>query len=414
MELLFWAHTSKSNPELVTIYFRLTLSKTRVELGSTGIKVHRKHWSSEAQRITARTPVAQQQNHTLEIWRSRGMAIHNELMLKREPFSASYFKKLFQQNGRGFTFLQLFTTYLAGVKKDPDITAGTYETYSAVFKKVDGWLVAKKQADLPAEKFSLAVIEQYRGFMRITEKRASATIRKHTQTIKQVLSWGLLNDYTVKDPLQGYRVAREKTKPPVFLLPFELMQLLEFSFAPHETVLSQIRDNFLIQCFTGFAYADLKTFTSSDILSKEQRAPDGSTIKFLPWVEKDRKKTGNTAMQPLHPIVSQILAARYDGRPEKLRIRPNQKTNLYLKVIGLKLDFIKVLTTHVGRRTFANLCLNGGLFSPLFASIAPEVLEFKDGHFSKEATITMMGRTSDKGLEAYVKVDERRIMSELQ
>ena len=135
----------------------------------------------------------------------------------------------------------------------------------------------------------------------------------------------------------------------------------------------------------------------------------------LIWIEKDRVKTGKKAQQPLHPIVRQILENQYDGKPERIHVRPNQKTNLYLKVIALKTGILKKkLTTHVGRKTFTNLCLNGGLYSTAFAGVCPDILDFQNSKFSTESTMAMMGRTSSKGLDAYATPGEHSIMLELK
>ena len=414
MEKLFWAHQSKKSPDLVTIYFRITMDRNRAELGSTGIKVLRKHWSQEAQKITSRTAESQQNNQTLDLWKEKASAIYNDLLRKGEPFTVNNIKKLFQQEGKGYSFLNLFEMYLNQIKKDPEISLGTWQTYEVVKKKVEQWLKqVKKQCDLPAESFGLGTMEQYRNWMRLEEGRKPATVRKHTQTVKQVLAWAFLNDYTTRNPLQGYRVAKVKPNDPVFLTEEECHRLITYQFEPFETVLSEVRDYFLICCFTGFAYTDVKSLRSEHFNYKILPSEDAEPIGLM-WLEKDRVKTDVTARQPLHPIVKHILETRYGGRPENIHVRPNQKTNLYLKVIGLRLNFKKVLMTHVGRKTFANLCLNGGLYSDIFATVCEEIRCYKNRSFSTESTLAMMGRTSSKGLEAYAKVDERRIMIELK
>lgn len=413
MEKLFWAHPSKKSPDLVTIYFRITMDKARAELGSTGIQVNRKHWNQEAQRITARTAEAQQQNQTLDIWKERASAIFNDFLRKEEPFTVNNIKKLFKQDGKGFSFVALFEMYLKQIGKDPEITVGTYQTYEVVKNKVAYWLKREKQPDLPAESFGLALVDKYRLYMRIDEERKPATIRKHTQTIKQVLAWAYLNDYTIRNPLQGYRVKAVKPNDPIFLTSEELLSLLNFQFDASDRVLAEVRDYFLICCFTGLAYTDLKSLHSSHLSYKVLPTETAENVGLI-WLEKDRVKTDVTARQPLHPIAKFILDTRYQGKPELIHVRPNQKTNLYLKIIAMRVGITKTLTTHVGRRTFTDLCLNGGLYSEVFAPICPEIKNFKNLLFSTESTLTMMGRTSAKGLEAYAKVDERRIMLELK
>jgi integrase/recombinase XerD len=414
MEKLFWAHQSRKSADLVTIYFRITMDRQRAELGSTGIQVLRKHWNQEAQRITSKTAESQQQNQTLDLWKEKASAIYNDLLRKGEPFTANNIKKLFQQEGKGYSFLNLFDMYLRQVQKDPEISLGTWQTYEVVKKKVEQWLKeVKRQCDLPAESFGLGTMEQYRNWMRLEQKRKPATVRKHTQTVKQVLSWSFLNDFTTRNPLQGYRVAKVKPNDPIYLTEDECLKLLTYEFGPTDKVLSEVRDYFLICCFTGLAFTDIKSLRSEHFVYKVLPSENAEPFGML-WLEKERVKTEVLARQPLHPVVRYILETRYQGKPENIHVRPNQKTNLYLKVIGLRLDFKKILTTHVGRKTFANLCLNGGLYSDMFAVVAPEILHFRNRSFSTESTLAMMGRTSSKGLEAYAKVDERRIMLELK
>ncbi|CCH01749.1 integrase [Fibrella aestuarina BUZ 2] len=283
MEMLFWGHSSAKDPDIISLYFRVTINSQRAELGSTGIKVHRKQWSQEGQRLTARTPEAGQHNQTLSIWKTRVQAIYNDLLRSGEPFTASYVKKLFHQEGKGYSFIHLFDHYLASLVKNPDITEGTRETYATVRTKVGHWLASTKQGDLLAERFGKAVLEQYRTFMRNDESRKPATIRKHSNTIKQVLSYGYLNDYIQRNPLQGYRVPSVKPNKPVYLTKEELVTLINYDFGP-DKVLGEVRDYFLIQCFTGLAYSDIKGLRY-DHFSYQEHEEIG-----MIWLEKDRVK----------------------------------------------------------------------------------------------------------------------------
>ncbi|WP_342748893.1 phage integrase SAM-like domain-containing protein [Spirosoma oryzae] len=415
MEPLFWTHQSKKSKDLVTIYFRITMDKTRVELGSTGIQINRKHWNQEGQLITARTGEAQQQNQTLGMLKTKVWAVYNDLIRTNEPFTVNNIKKLFKQEGKGYSFVSLFEVYLKQIAKDPEISRGTCQTYEVVKNGVAGWLKEeKKLPDLSGEGFGVAMMEGYRTWLRLDLKRKPATIRKHTQIVKQLLTWAALNDYTTRNPLQGYRILKVKPNEPVYLTVEECLELLTYDFGPSDKVLGEVRDYFLMCCFSGLAFADIKSLRSEHLFYRSYRPSEQAEPLGMMWLEKGRVKTDVKARQPLHPIVKYILDTRYGGKPENIHVRPNQKTNLYLKVIALRLEWKKVITTHVGRKTFANLCLNGGLYSERFAEVCPAVLSFKNRSFSTESTLAMMGRTSAKGFEAYATVDERRIMLELQ
>lgn len=412
MEKLFWAHTSKRNPDYSTLYFRITISGQRAELGSTGIKIHNKHWNAEAQRVTAKTAEAQQYNLTLDILRERAQAIYNELLLKKEPFTVGHIKTLYRQQGRGFSFMHCFGLFLRQLAKDPDISFGTWQTYDVVRKKIEFYLKETNQSDLPVENFTKGTLEKYRTWMRIEQKRAPNTIRKHTATIKQVHTWAYLNEFSMRDALQGYRVPSVKQNKPISLTVEEIIALLTHDFGG-SPVLSEIRDQFLISCFSGLAYADIKTLRSEHFEVRRVQTHEDETATNLTWLVKERVKTDVAARQPLHPVVRMILD-KYNGRPEQMHVRPNQKTNLYLKVIAMHVGITKKLTTHVGRKTFTDLCLNGGLYSQVFTAICPAVAHFRNSKFSTESTLAMMGRTSAKGLEVYATPGEQSIMLELK
>lgn len=126
-----------------------------------------------------------------------------------------------------------------------------------------------------------------------------------------------------------------------------------------------VRDCFLLACYTGLRFSDLKLLTSQNIMNNEQ-------------LKISTQKTGQKVVIPLHPVVKRILD-KYGGNPP--RPISNQKMNAYLKTIsemaeideevtvsktraGSKdqktLPKFELITVHTARRSFAtNLYLAG-------------------------------------------------------
>jgi integrase len=128
--------------------------------------------------------------------------------------------------------------------------------------------------------------------------------------------------------------------------------------------LDNVRDLFLIGCYTGLRYSDYS-------ILKPQQIKDG-------FIETIQLKTGDSIVMPIHPTVERILSKHNGQLPRSLC---NQKTNDYLKEIGqtkpkgkdepllnetvsktltkgsvkLTQTFKKweLLTTHTARRSFA-------------------------------------------------------------
>ena len=112
--------------------------------------------------------------------------------------------------------------------------------------------------------------------------------------------------------------------------------------------LNNIKDLFIVQCYTGLAYKDLVTFKKDDIKIDRYGKE---------WILKNRYKTGVPAYIPILPVVKEIFE-RYQY---KLPTLSNQKYNSYLKEIQQLCRINKTLHTHLARHTLGSLLLNAGV-----------------------------------------------------
>ena len=123
--------------------------------------------------------------------------------------------------------------------------------------------------------------------------------------------------------------------------------------------LERVRDLFIIACYTGLRFSDLKQLKNENLI--EQRTK----------ISLKTEKTGELVVIPLNQKVKEILQ-KYDGVPPQ--VLTNQKMNEYLKEIGdwagiketVMLNCTKggvrmhetykkyeLITTHTARRSFA-------------------------------------------------------------
>lgn len=132
---------------------------------------------------------------------------------------------------------------------------------------------------------------------------------------------------------------------------FNLCRYQEISnienFKPDEKRLKIVRDFFLFQCYTGLSYIDVVSFDLKQILNYRNK-------KFI---VVQRKKSGVESIIPLTEKAKQLL----DLNSYKINYYSNQKTNKYLKEIAAECGIKKRLTTHVARKTFAQLNLENGM-----------------------------------------------------
>lgn len=122
--------------------------------------------------------------------------------------------------------------------------------------------------------------------------------------------------------------------------------------------LSEVRDIFVFQCYTGLAYIDVKQFKKEEL----KIGIDGNQ-----WIISERQKTGSSTTIPLLGKAIEILE-KYKDHPlckannVLLPVKSNQKMNEYLKEIATLCGINDNFTTHKARRAFGStVTLNNGV-----------------------------------------------------
>lgn len=127
--------------------------------------------------------------------------------------------------------------------------------------------------------------------------------------------------------------------------------------------LNNVRDLFILQCYTGLSYSDLSTLSKDDI--------KGDIII------KKRQKTKIQSVIPILNTTREILE-KYDYH---LPILSNQKYNSYLKELGDICNIEQDLHTHLARHTMATICINNGIDINIIAKIL--------GHSTSRTTLSI-------------------------
>jgi integrase/recombinase XerD len=222
-------------------------------------------------------------------------------------------------------------------------------------------------------------------FFEKTLKHSRNYARKLVQAYQKFFTLCKKQEYHKEDLLIDYILPKPEKRPFVTLT-LEEVKKLEVGFGLSEH-LRKVADCFLFQCYSGFGYSDLKALRMTDL----------KTSKKGQYFEKPRGKTSVVTLVPLFPEAKALLE-KYDNDVQNLYIICNPKYNSHLKTIGLILDIPKEkMKTHIARKTFANLKLNG-----------------EDGDFvSLEVVSKMIGHSNTKVTQqAYAQVNPNRILDE--
>lgn len=165
------------------------------------------------------------------------------------------------------------------------------------------------------------------------------TTNKELKRLKRILEFAVKEGYLSVNP---FRLMLKEEKLDYNVLSKEEIDHL-YSITFEQPRLTEIRDIFVFQCYTGLSYSDLTTLTKTDITNNV--------------IIKRRQKTDVQYVIPVLPIAKEILE-KYNYT---LPTISNQKYNQWLKVLGELSGLKKNLHSHLARHTFATLLLNNGV-----------------------------------------------------
>jgi site-specific recombinase XerD len=409
LSLMVWLRKGKATKDgTAPVYIRVTIDGKDEEI-SIGLKVRPEHWDSETKRLCHGAPSFKTANKLIEDSLENLETDFKYLCKAFEKLTPLMLKKAFlkvpledlNKNGSSKVASQSYSTLLSAYdyyiinfakRVEKKLAAGgTLRHWRSSRKKVLEFIVFKfGMKDIGLSEVKYAFSENFYSYLttEVESPLAKATANKHIKKLKQILEICSTNEWISKNPIKAFKCSGDSSK----VIPLELGQVETIYRKEINTErLSEVRDAFIFQCFTGFAYQDVYGLTPENIISVGKKGEL--------WLIKDRGKTGVTEMVPILPVVSEIIE-RYKGHPKcrqrkgLLPINSNARYNGYLKELAGICGINRDLNTHLARHTFADMMLNLGI--PL------------------EDVSKMLGHTNMRTTQRYAQVQKHRISENME
>lgn len=190
--------------------------------------------------------------------------------------------------------------------------------------------------------------------------------------------WCVENGLLKTNPLVKVRIPQPKfTHRKVFLTVTEVAILQSL---PLSGTLEKIRDTFLLQCYTGLAYADVRRVTSKCLYRAQN----------MEFISMERQKTSSGFLTPLRKEARAIL----DKWNWIVKVPCNQVYNRMLKELGRLAGLLQPLFSHLGRKTFAQYYTERGLS----LQITAEMMGITDPRILTQHYATITPATIANGL----------------
>ena len=390
--LNFFLKTHHKGLDLRYVYLRITVDGIQRET-STKRKWEGSRWNQKTERAIGTKEDAKAINYFLDSIKRKVDDYKMELISRNTPITSQKLIDFVLGNTEvNIKVLQEFQKHndeiLALVSKG-EYSKGTHERYVTARSHVEQFIKLKyKVDDLEFRQLNYEFIKDYDFFLRTIRNCQNNSTVKYIANFKKIVYRAISKDIITSDPFKAFKnkkVAVKKTP----LSSHELSILENKKFNSER--LSEVRDIFVFQCYTGLAYIDVKQFKKEEL----KIGIDGKQ-----WIISERQKTGSSTTIPLLAKATEILD-KYKDHPHckannvLLPVKSNQKMNEYLKEIATLCGINDNLTTHKARRTFGStVTLNNGV--PM--------------HVVKE----MIGHQSIKQTEEYALTEQSTISREMQ
>ncbi|RZJ88145.1 MAG: hypothetical protein EOO60_11420, partial [Hymenobacter sp.] len=354
----------------------------------TGLRTRADNWSSVAGgRVLGRTKADRHVEIQLVKLRDDLNDIHADLERQGKAVTARRMLDLYRDPRTHHTLLELMQQMLKEEKRlvGIEIAQITHTHHKSRFKKVAQFLAAHDLSDLHPSEFTHSMADKLLHWLLIDQRFARNSAIKGVQIVGMALNWGVRRELLDTSPMHLYKYKLAPPKEIIYLMAEDVAELS--ALALKDGPLQRVRDAFILQCWTGLAYADLLAL---NVRRDVEYYSDGQGIRRRLLRVRRQKSTVSKSLEcviPLLPEAERILAQYHDRVP----VFTNQVYNRYLKQlaphIGMEPD---KLTTHVGRKTAGVMMLNLG--------VRMEVVSKYLGHRSVSMTERVYAKILDKTL----------------
>ena len=385
--ILFYIDRSKPSGEgLCLVRCRISCNG-RTASFSTRQQTSPDDWLAKKGRVGLTSAVAQGINHALGDIEQRLNALYERTLREERYITAEYLKEqyLLQDKPRQ-TFADIYSALCEekAAHKSKATARGFRDSYKSFVRFLD---TRGLRRCLPHE-VDKALIEAYRLYMLRDLGYKMSSVAVYLRRLHQVFRRAMLEAGLRDDPFDLIDIetpAYERNA----LSAEDLQRLL--AYRPHRSVDNHVRLIFLLGCFTGLAFSDLKKLRIEDVYTLS----DGRR-----YLSICRTKTQNGSIVPLLPIAEEILAYVGQGRTEGLWFREfpvNSHFNRKIRELLVKAGCSPhtEASSHTARHTFATtICLENGL--PI------------------ETVSRMLGHRFISTTELYAKVSKQKIAQEMR
>lgn len=255
MKVLFWLVNNKVNKRgECPIYCRITIDGKRAEIYS-GIDAKEGEFDNNKKRLKGNTELVEKKNQQLDNLRYRIFnAYHNEVLNNNNPTAQELKTHLKSKQQRTVFFADLLTEY-ANERFRIQGNLTRKEAHQRFIALISCSLSNLKLTKIQISQCDSYFLDQLAHHIVDIEGYSPAYTKKVFGFLKSALLFAFNRRYTDRLFINEYEFPYRLKSEIVYLEEREVEMIRRHEFGP---VLQKYADLFIVQCYTGLAYADLK------------------------------------------------------------------------------------------------------------------------------------------------------------
>lgn len=341
---IYFRHKMTGNQRF--IYCRLSVAGTVATDFSTHVRYHTS-WQQKSQLFNEQNLEAQNQ-HLCDI-KEDIRILYRELKRTMDFVTAQDVRNKYLKQRENRTLVQCLDHHLKWFKAQvgaPGFAKGTLKVHTTLDRVIRAFLSHKNRKDIALTQIRVSFGKEFVLYCRCNQHYAQNYLVRCLNYLKSIINTAVEEGFINANPLAHLTETKLEPAEITFITEKEIELLKNSDLLT--TGQRRIADAFLLQCFTGLCYCDLKRFSSKKHIHE---------VCGVKCIQYSREKSKTLFTIPVLPCVNQLIATYGDNLP----IISNQKMNDKLKEIARIVGIEKHLTTHIGRKTAGTFLLNRGV-----------------------------------------------------
>ncbi|MGP1992901.1 site-specific integrase [Zobellia laminariae] len=341
----FFVRKKKNSPEQALLYVRITVNGRSKEI-SLKHDLPFEKWNQSAGKMQGNGAKSRLVNRKVETVRTRLHNIYEDLIKEERIITSDTLKERYLgQDVTHNTMGSLLDYHNDKMKKV--LKYGTLKNYTTTSSYLRDYVKkVHKSNDIYLKRIDYGFTLGFEDYLRERPGLHNNGVMKHMERFKKLMRLAFHLEWIEKNPTLRFKLRFDRVDM-VYLDHQELERVRNGQF--ERTALTVTRDIFVFCCYTGLAYADVRSLKREHV----RTGIDGTR-----WIYIRRMKTDTQVRIPLLEEADTILE-RYRTHPKVINqeillpVCSNQKTNQYLRDIADALNIRKKLSFHAARHTFA-------------------------------------------------------------